>query len=333
MAARSTGGGAAAAALANLPPIALRDGSQHPAVGFGTYKVGFIPASASAAAAGAEASGATQRTARECVADALSVGYRFLDCAEFYGNEVDVGAAIADSGVAREDLYLASKCWNTTIASGRAAVRACVERTLSDLGIASIDLYCVHWPVPGHHVDAYKELLALRDEGLITSVGVSNYTVEDVDELAAAGVADADMPCINQIEVNPLLFRQRTLDAMRQRGIVVQSYRSLRDGKAFDNETICAIGAKHDRTAAQVMGRWLVQKGIVYIPKSVRRARMEENACVADFELDADDVAALDALTTEEAISTYAALYRKCVFRDTPMEGQQEGLRADFTMD
>lgn len=108
-------GASAADQLASAQPVALRDGTLHPACGYGTYKVGVVPASASAAAAGAEAAGATQRSAAECVADALEVGYRFFDCAEFYGNEDEVGEAIAASGVPREDLYLASKCWTTTI--------------------------------------------------------------------------------------------------------------------------------------------------------------------------------------------------------------------------
>jgi diketogulonate reductase-like aldo/keto reductase len=128
-------------ALLACPTIALRDGTPHPAIGFGTYKVGFIPASASAAVSGTETS-APARSARECVADALDCGYRFLECAEFYGNEAEVGKAIADSGVDRNDLFLCSKVWTTTIEKGPDAVRAQLEKTLSDLGTDYIDLYC-----------------------------------------------------------------------------------------------------------------------------------------------------------------------------------------------
>jgi len=118
--------------LLNCPTILLRDGTAHPCIGFGTYKVGFIPASASAAVAGS--AGIVERTAEDCVSDALDVGYRFLECAEFYGNEKEVGKAIKKSGLAREKLYLCSKVWTTTIEKGADAIREQLEKTLSDLG-------------------------------------------------------------------------------------------------------------------------------------------------------------------------------------------------------
>eukprot|EP00536_Pseudo-nitzschia_multiseries_P000870 jgi/Psemu1/1996/gm1.1996_g len=126
--------------LINAPTIPLRNGMSHPAIGFGTYKVGFIPASASAVTAGTEAQG-VERTASECVGDALDCGYRFLECAEFYGNEHEVGAAIATSGIPRDELFLCSKVWTTTIEEGPEAVEAQLEKTLSDLGTDYIDLY------------------------------------------------------------------------------------------------------------------------------------------------------------------------------------------------
>ena len=126
-------------ALIHCPTIALRDGTLHPAIGFGTYKVGFIPASASAA--GTTTTG-SERTAQECIADALDCGYRFLECAEFYGNEAEVGKAIAASGIDRKDLFLCSKVWTTTIEKGPDAVRAQLEKTLADLGTDYVDLYC-----------------------------------------------------------------------------------------------------------------------------------------------------------------------------------------------
>ena len=144
------------------PSVVLNDGRLHPQIGFGTYKVGFIPASASAAAAGDEASGSQQASASSIVGEALACGYRFLDCAQFYGNEADVGAAIAASGVDRSELYLASKCWSDAIYAGRGAVRAQIERSLKELGTDYLDLYLVHWPVPTKHVAAYLELQAAQ---------------------------------------------------------------------------------------------------------------------------------------------------------------------------
>jgi hypothetical protein len=162
-------------ALLNCPMIPLRDGTSHPAIGFGTYKVGFIPASASSAAAASPAPTSVERTAEECVSDALDVGYRFLECAEFYGNEAEVGKAIAKSGIDRKDLYICSKVWTTTIEKGPAAVRAQLEKTLKDLQTTYVDLYLIHWPVPIHHVEAYKTLVELQKEGKVKGIGVSNY--------------------------------------------------------------------------------------------------------------------------------------------------------------
>jgi hypothetical protein len=130
-----------AASLVNAPMIPLRNGMSHPAIGFGTYKVGFIPASASAVTTGTQAKDGVERTASECIRDALDCGYRFLECAEFYGNEHEVGAAIASSGIPREDLFLCSKVWTTTIEEGPEAVEARLEKTLNDLGTDYIDLY------------------------------------------------------------------------------------------------------------------------------------------------------------------------------------------------
>lgn len=162
--------------LLNCPTIPLRDGTNHPAIGFGTYKVGFIPASASSASAATPAVPTqVERTAEECVSDALDVGYRFLECAEFYGNEAEVGKAIHKSGIDRKDLYICSKVWTTTIEQGPAAVRAQLEKTLKDLQTTYVDLYLIHWPVPVHHVEAYKTLVELQKEGKVKGIGVSNY--------------------------------------------------------------------------------------------------------------------------------------------------------------
>mmetsp|Transcript_15934 Transcript_15934/g.35879 ORF Transcript_15934/g.35879 Transcript_15934/m.35879 type:complete len:328 (-) Transcript_15934:61-1044(-) len=316
--------------LINFPKIKLNDGTMHPSIGFGTYKVGFIPASASATTAGGSVK--VERTAKECVSDALAVGYRFLDCAEFYGNESEVGLAIAGSGVDRSDMYLASKVWTTTIEGGPEAVRAQVEKTLSDLGTDYLDLCCIHWPVPGKHVEAYKELQNLRMEGKIVSLGLSNYAVEDYLELMdGSGVTVA--PSVNQIEINPFLYRKNTLDFFTGKGVALQSYRSLRDGKAFGHPLLVEIADRLGKSTAQVLGRWCVQKGFIYIPKSVKKERMLENAAVFDFELSADDMERMDALTTPEAIETFKGLYRKCVNRDTTKDGTLEGVKMDITND
>lgn len=315
---------------ASAPTIKLNDGTSHPQIGFGTYKVGFIPASASAAVAGAEESGGEVQTATSIVMDALDVGYRFLDCAQFYGNEVQVGEALRAAAIPRADLYLASKCWSDAIYAGPAAVRAQVERSLRELGTDYLDLYLVHWPVPGKHVEAYLELERCQKDGLVRSIGVSNYAVEDIEELLEQASV---VPAVNQIECNPFLYRRETLAYLKSKNIAVQAYRALRDGKAFEDPTITAVAKKHGATAAQVLGAWCVAKGAIYMPKSTKRERMVENADVVALAsaLDADDVSRLDALTTPDAIAAYKLLYEKCVVRDTPLAEDDAGIKRDIT--
>jgi len=317
-------------ALIQCPTIQLQNGQSHPAIGFGTYKVGFIPASASSAVAAA-APTTVQRTAEECVSDALDCGYRFLECAEFYGNESEVGKAIAKSGIPREELFICSKVWTTTIEKGDAAIRAQLEKTLSDLGTDYIDLYLVHWPVPGKHVAAYKTLEDLHLEGKIKGIGFSNYAKEDYLEIKEAGMRVK--PVVNQIEINPFLYRKNTIDFFKSEGITLQSYRSLRDGKAFEDPTLKKIATIHKKTTAQILGRWCVQNGAVYIPKSVKKHRMVENAQVFDFELSDDEMAELNSMTSKEAYVTFEGLYRKCVNRDTSKDGTLDGVKMEITTD
>jgi len=310
-----------------IPSVQLKDGNQHPLLGYGTYKVGVVPASASSAVA----AGSTDTDAvdpADCVASALGLGYRFLDCAEFYANEKSVGEGIRKSGVPRSELFLASKVWTTTIHAGPEAVQKQLEKTLADLGTDYIDLYCIHWPVPGKHVAAYQQLEKAMKAGQIRSLGLSNYAVEDYQELmASAAVA----PVINQIEINPFLYRKKTIDFFTSQGVLLQSYRTLRDGKAFTDPTVVGLATKYNRSAAQVLGRWCVQHGFIAIPKSVKTERMAENMNVFDFELDAADMGALDGMTTDEAIGKFRELYRKCIVRDTPLP--LEDARTEFTAD
>jgi len=313
---------------------------KHPAIGFGTYKVGFIPASASSAAATASlttnsstettTTTTNERTAKECVLDALETGYRFLECAEFYGNEDQIGQAIQESQVDRQDLFLCSKVWTTTIEQGPQAIRDQLEQTLRDLQTSYLDLYCIHWPVPHKHVEAYQTLEKLHQEGKIKALGISNYAWEDYVELKSHIQIQ---PVINQIEINPFLYRPQTIHNFKKEGIVLQSYRSLRDGKAMQDSTLKEIASHYPgKTVAQLLGRWCVQHGFVYIPKSVKKERMMENAQVFDFDISTEDMKILDSLTTPETLQTFQALYQKCVNRDTSKDGTMDGVKTTITL-
>lgn len=194
-----------------------------------------------------------------------------------------------------------------------------------------MDLYLIHWPVPGTHVEAYKTLERLQQEGKIRNIGVSNYAVEDYKELIDEGITSK--PVVNQIEINPFLYRKNTIDYFAAEGVVLQSYRSLRDGKAMGNPTLAKIGKAHSKSPAQILGRWCVQKGFIYMPKSVKMPRMVENAEVFDFELSEEEMAELDNLTTPEAFETFRDLYRKCVNRDTSQDGSMSGVKMEVTID
>ncbi len=216
--------------------------------------------------------------------------------------------------------------------NGHDAIVSQVQSTLDNLGTDYVDLYLVHWPVPrGVHVAAYKTLEGLVAEGKIKHIGLSNYAVEDYLELVESGIEVK--PAVNQIEINPFLYRKNTIEFFQKEGIVLQSYRSLRDGKKFDDPTLVKIASANNKSPAQILGRWCVQKGFIYVPKSVKVERMVENANVFDFELSDEEMEELDGLTTPEAIETFFELYKKCVNRDTSKDGTLDGVKMDITKD
>ena len=329
--------------LLEVPTVPLRNGMAHPLIGFGTYKVGVIPASASSAVAAGTTDVPEQRNAQDCIADALTAGYRFLECSEFYGNQVQVGQAMAASGIPRDQLFVCSKVWTTTIEQGADAIQAQLQSTLQALQTDYLDLYLIHWPVPGHHVAAYKILIQLRNQGLIKGIGVSNYAWEDYVELKKdPDIGDDDLPLVNQIEINPFLYRSKTIGLFQQEGVVLQAYRSLRNGKAMQDPLLQSIAAKYPlskdndtsstRTVAQILGRWCIQHGFCHTPKSLQPSRMVENANILDFTLSEEDMHVLDTqFTTPETIAEFRDLYRKCVNRDTSKDGTLEGVKMEIT--
>ena len=249
------------------------DGTAMPLLGFGTYQI--------------PDGGACYRAVRH----ALDVGYRHIDTAAFYGNEEDVGRAVRDSGLARAELYVTTKLWNSD--QGYDSALRAFERSLKRLGLDYVDLYLVHWPEPGKRADSWRALEEIRKRGHCRSIGVSNYTVHHLEELLRSAQV---MPVNNQVEFSPFLYQRKLLEFCAAKGISLTAYCPLTHGEKLDHPAIAQIGAKHGKTGAQVLLRWALQHNVVAIPKSARKERIEENAALYDFELDANEMARLDAL-------------------------------------
>jgi 2,5-diketo-D-gluconate reductase A len=259
-------------------PIELNDGIAMPRIGYGTYKVG-------------------DDEAQQAVEAALATGYRLIDTAEMYGNEVGVGRAVAASGVPREEVFLTTKVWNDHHGAGPA--RAALEASLERLGTDYLDLYLIHWPSPkqGLYAETFQALLKARDEGLIRSAGVSNFLP---GHLEAVREATGVYPSVNQVELHPY-FNQSELRAWQaERGIATESWGPLgqRTGSVLAEPAVTAAAGAHGKTPGQVVIRWHLQNGCVVIPKSSKASRIAENFDVFDFALSDDEMAAIDALET-----------------------------------
>jgi len=260
---------------ATVPTVTLNDGNRIPQLGFGVFKVD--PAE-------------TQRV----VEDALEVGYRHLDTAAVYGNEEGVGAAIAGSGIPREELFVTTKLWNTD--QGAQAPFAAFDASLDRLGLDRVDLYLIHWPVParGLYLDTWRALERIAASGRARSIGVSNFQIPHLEALLAA---TATVPAVNQIEVHPA-FPQRALrEWAAERGIRTESWGPLGQGKYDLGELpgLTDIAARHGVTIPQVVLRWHLQEGLIVFPKTTSRERMRENLDVFGFELSTEELETLRA--------------------------------------
>ncbi|MFG3340399.1 aldo/keto reductase [Glycomyces sp. NPDC048151] len=259
-------------------PIELNDGTAMPRIGYGTYKVG-------------------DDEAQQAVEAALATGYRLIDTAEMYGNEVGVGRAVNGSGVPRSEVFLTTKVWNDHHGADKA--RAALEASLERLGTDYLDLYLIHWPSPkqGLYAETFEALLKAKEEGLIRSAGVSNFLPEHLDAVHdAVGV----YPSVNQVELHPY-FNQPELRAWQaERGIATESWGPLgqRTGSVLAEPAVTAAAEAHGMSPGQVVIRWHLQHGCVVIPKSSKASRIAENFEVFGFALTGDEMAAIDALET-----------------------------------
>jgi len=227
----------------------------------------------------------------QAVKAALRIGYRSIDTAAFYGNEEGVGRAVRESGIPREEIFITTKVWNSD--QGYERTLAAFEASLQRLGMEYVDLYLIHWPVKGKYKETWRALETLYKEGKARAIGVSNFQVHHLEDL----MADAEIkPMVNQVEFHPFLTQEKLRDFCRREGIQLEAWSPLMRGEVVNVPEIVELAEKYGKTPAQIVLRWDLQHGVVTIPKSVREARIRENADLFDFELSAEDMAKLDAL-------------------------------------
>jgi 2,5-diketo-D-gluconate reductase A len=247
----------------------LADGSSIPILGLGVWQVPNGP---------------------ECVNAvrwALELGYRHVDTAQAYGNEESVGRALRDSGLAREEVFITTKFY-----PARRDPAAEAEQSLRSLGIDQIDLYIVHWPQGGPSW-AWPGMEEAQGRGLARSIGVSNFSVSELEQVTAVATSQ---PAVNQVQFSPFEYRRALFEACYDRGIGVEAYSPLGTGRHLSDPTVAEIAARIERTPAQVLLRWCIQRQTIVLPKSTHRERIEENGQVFDFELADTDMATLDTL-------------------------------------
>jgi diketogulonate reductase-like aldo/keto reductase len=231
---------------------------------------------------------------RRAVRHALDVGYRHIDTARIYENEEDVGRAIRESGVPREEIFVTTKLWNTDHGYDKAQ-KAC-DASLRRLGLDYVDLYLVHWPVAKLRKDTWRAMVKLREDGKCRAIGVSNYTARHLEEL----MAESDvLPAVNQIEIHPFLFPRDIVALCDDRGIAIEAYSPLTHGRRLRDRRIVELAERLGKTPAQILIRWGLDHGFVSLPKSEKPHRIEENAAVFDFTLPKDARQALDAMNED----------------------------------
>jgi 2,5-diketo-D-gluconate reductase A len=259
--------------MTDVPTVELLDGNSMPQLGLGTWPL-------------------DDDEVYAAIGTALEHGYRLIDSAARYDNEAGVGRAVADSAVPRSEIFVTTKLPGAQ--HGYEQALAGFEESRRRLGLEYVDLYLIHWPLPSidRYVDTWHAFVHLRQEGLVRSIGVSNFTPAQIERVVeATGV----WPAVNQIELHPELSQAEARAWHAEQGVTIESWRPLGNG-LVDRPVVKRLAAAHDRTPGQILLRWHVQLGLVAIPKSADRERIAQNIDVFDFELDDDDMEALDGL-------------------------------------
>ncbi|MGW5440974.1 aldo/keto reductase [Nocardia asteroides] len=261
-------------ASSQVPTIVLNDGNVIPQLGFGVFQV-------------------PEDDVTPVVAEALKVGYRSIDTAAVYGNEEGVGRAIRASGIPRDEIYVTTKLWNAD--QGYDSTLRAFDASMQRLGLDYLDLYLIHWPVPsaGRYVDTFRAFQALKAQGRIGSIGVSNFRVIDLETVIAEA---GETPAVNQIELHPTLAQRELRQYDANHAIATEAWSPLGQGTLLDSPTVVTLAKELDRTPAQIIIRWHLQLGNIVIPKSVTPSRIAENFDVFSFELDAQAMEAINRL-------------------------------------
>lgn len=260
--------------------IELADGNKMPVQGLGVYRM------------------TDEDQLINSVKSAYSDGYRLFDTAQMYGNEAAVGKAIKDLNVKRDEIFITTKIAEEN--QGYDKVMSSFEDSLKKLQLDYVDLLLVHWPIHTHFFETWRAFEALKEQGLVKSIGTSNYGMLHLQYLATKA---NDMPVVNQLEVHPYLSQQSMVDFDRDNHIVTQAWAPLGRGRIFDDPVIVKIAESHGKSAAQVILRWHLQRGDAFIPKSVHPQRIQQNADIYDFELSDDEMNQVDGLNRNTRIS------------------------------
>jgi diketogulonate reductase-like aldo/keto reductase len=236
-------------------------------------------------------------TTRKSVLHALEAGYRHIDTAAVYGNEADVGAGVRESGIPRAEIFITTKVWNDD--QGYDSTLRAFDASLERLKMDYFDLYLIHWPVTGKRAETWRALIHLYEQKRCRAIGVSNFTIRHLKELSDSSPF---VPLVNQFELHPFNTRKELVAYCQEMGIAVTSYSPLARGRKLADPALAAIAARYHKTPAQLAIRWVLQQGIIVIPKSVHRERILENAQVFDFEITPEDMAALDGLNENYSV-------------------------------